>query len=169
MGRGRLTDLQMAFIDEYVQSLNATEAARRAGYSEKTASSIGWENLRKPQIREEINARLEERALQAEEVLSRLADQARGIPADCFDIHGGLIAVNFDRLRERGLMHLIKKLSYDSDGRPRVELYDAQAALVHIGKALNLFRETVEHTGADGGPIEIVWPQPPNLGDSNAE
>lgn len=46
----KLTDKQDAFCREYIKDLNATKAAIRAGYSEKTASEIGFENLRKPQI-----------------------------------------------------------------------------------------------------------------------
>lgn len=42
-----LTEKQARFVAEYLVDLNATEAARRAGYSEKTAYAIGFENLRK--------------------------------------------------------------------------------------------------------------------------
>ena len=44
------TAKQQRFIDEYPKDLNATEAAKRAGYSAKTARSIGQENLTKPDI-----------------------------------------------------------------------------------------------------------------------
>ena len=46
----RLTLKQERFIDEYIIDGNATQAAIRAGYSEKTAYTIGRENLNKPQI-----------------------------------------------------------------------------------------------------------------------
>lgn len=39
---------------EYLIDLNASAAARRAGYSEETAYSTGWENLRKPEIQDRI-------------------------------------------------------------------------------------------------------------------
>lgn len=45
-----LTPKQERFVSEYLIDLNATQAAIRAGYSAKTASETGWENLRKPQI-----------------------------------------------------------------------------------------------------------------------
>lgn len=45
-----LTPKQSLFVKEYLVDLNATQAAIRAGYSEKTAASIGEENLRKPDI-----------------------------------------------------------------------------------------------------------------------
>ena len=49
-----LTDKQKRFCEEYVIDWNATRAAKAAGYSENTASEIGYENLRKPQISEYI-------------------------------------------------------------------------------------------------------------------
>jgi len=49
-----LTDKQEKFVQEYLLDLNATQAAIRAGYSEKTAQAIGSENLTKPLIAERI-------------------------------------------------------------------------------------------------------------------
>lgn len=48
----KLTDKQKRFIEEYTIDFNATQAALRAGYSKKTAYSIGQENLTKPEIQE---------------------------------------------------------------------------------------------------------------------
>lgn len=56
-----LTKKQRVFIDEYVKCWNASEAARRAGYSKKTACAIGCENLTKPEIMLEIDIQLENR------------------------------------------------------------------------------------------------------------
>ena len=63
-----MTRKQKRFIDEYMVDLNATQAAIRAGYSEKTAYSIGCELLRKPEIENEIKSRLDE--LQGEKIAS---------------------------------------------------------------------------------------------------
>ncbi|MFV1536942.1 terminase small subunit [Phaeobacter sp. JH204B] len=46
----KLTPKQKRFVEEYLVDLNATQAAIRAGYSAKTAHSVGHENLRKPEI-----------------------------------------------------------------------------------------------------------------------
>lgn len=56
----KLKEKQKRFIEEYLQSGNATESAKKAGYSPKTAYAIGVENLKKPLIQAEINARLKE-------------------------------------------------------------------------------------------------------------
>lgn len=49
-----LTDKQVRFCLEYIKDFNATEAAKRAGYSKRSAYSIGQENLRKPEIKHRI-------------------------------------------------------------------------------------------------------------------
>jgi phage terminase small subunit len=74
----KLTAKQQAFIKEYLIDLNSTQAAIRAGYSKNTAAEIGFENLRKPHIKEaidkEINKRSEKLQITAEYVLNKLKD-----------------------------------------------------------------------------------------------
>lgn len=53
----KLTPKQQLFCDYYLQSANATESAIKAGYSKKTARSVGAENLTKPYIRDCIKSR----------------------------------------------------------------------------------------------------------------
>lgn len=78
----KLTEKQRRFVDYYVETGNASEAARRAGYSEKTAGWIGQENLQKPTIKAAIDARLRElegkRIANAAEVLEFLTSTLRG-------------------------------------------------------------------------------------------
>lgn len=70
---GKLTAKQARFVEEYMLDLNATQAAIRAGYSARTAASIGEENLRKPEIaatlREAQQARSERTAIDQDMVL----------------------------------------------------------------------------------------------------
>lgn len=61
MGEKKLTPKQQRFCDEYLIDMNATQAAIRAGYSEKTARQIATENLSKPSIREYIDERMKEK------------------------------------------------------------------------------------------------------------
>ena len=79
---GKLTAKQQRFCDEYLIDLNATQAAIRAGYSEKTAGVIGVENLKKPNIKAHIEKRMAEKeaALIADqdEVLKYLTSVLRG-------------------------------------------------------------------------------------------
>ncbi len=57
----KLSPKQRLFVAEYLISLNATQAAIKAGYSEKTAFRIGAENMQKPAIIEEIQAAMKAR------------------------------------------------------------------------------------------------------------
>lgn len=78
----KLTEKQRRFVDYYIETGNASEAARRAGYSEKTAGWIGQENLQKPTIKAAIDARLREledkRIAKADEVMQFLTSTLRG-------------------------------------------------------------------------------------------
>ena len=58
----KLTSKQEMFCLEYMKDLNATQAAIRASYSEKTAKDIGCENLAKPNIQERIAELMKERS-----------------------------------------------------------------------------------------------------------
>ncbi len=122
----KLTPKQILFIDQYLIDLNATQAAIRAGYSSRRADAIGYENLRKPEIALAIQAAMEAR-------------QARThITAD--GVLAGLEAVKSDAMRPK-------------DGGGMVNPQAALKALELQGKHLGLWRERVEVTGKDGGPI----------------
>lgn len=100
----KLTTKQKNFCEYYLQTGNATEAARLAGYSEKTAYAIGQENLKKPVISEYIAKRIEkqEKALvaDADEVLKFFTSTMRGEVKDQF----GLDPALSDRIRAAELL-----------------------------------------------------------------
>jgi phage terminase small subunit len=161
-----LRSKQLAFIDAYLSHWNATKAAIDAGYSERSAYSIGSENLRKPEIQAAIAARLDALKMSADEVLTRLTQQARGSMAPFIrrDADGDLYG--FD-LSDTQPLHLLKKASVtrrrqkdDHDEivtveTVTIELYDAQAALQLLGRHHKLFVDRTELTGKDGNPIEV--------------
>ena len=72
-----LNDKQRVFVEAYVRSWNATQAAIVAGYSEDTAYSQGPRLLKNVGIRAEIDKRLEELTMAPAEVLTRLTEHAR--------------------------------------------------------------------------------------------
>ena len=78
----KLTAKQQRFCDEYLIDLNATQAAIRAGYSKRTAYSIGIENLKKPEIKKYIDSRMAEKEKELiadqDEVLKYLTSVMRG-------------------------------------------------------------------------------------------
>ncbi|MDP7981025.1 terminase small subunit [Bacillus sp. WLY-B-L8] len=78
----KLTLKQQAFCDYYIETGNATEAARKAGYSQKTAKEMGNENLSKPHLKAYIEERMsqkeEERVASQDEILEFLTKVMRG-------------------------------------------------------------------------------------------
>ncbi|MGL5403959.1 MAG: terminase small subunit [Acinetobacter sp.] len=116
-----LTPKQQRFVEEYLIDLNATQAAIRAGYSEKTAYSVGHENLKKPEIQKAIQ--------EAQEILSNKTQ----LTVD--------MVVN-------GLLKEAQDYAEGSTQSARV------SAWAHLGKHLGMFKDKVEMTGANGGPIK---------------
>ncbi|MCP9369158.1 terminase small subunit [Lentilactobacillus kefiri] len=82
MSKRKLTPKQRKFVDEYIKLGNATQAAINAGYSKRTAKSIGQENLTKPDLKSFIDQRMAEieshRIMDAQEALQLLTRIARG-------------------------------------------------------------------------------------------
>ena len=97
MAKPKLTAKQEMFCLEYLIDLNATQAAIRAGYSEKTAQVIGPENLAKPYIAERIalafNERAESVTIDAKYVLKRLVEIDELDVIDILDDVGNMKAI----------------------------------------------------------------------------
>ncbi|MEE9365420.1 MAG: terminase small subunit [Dehalococcoidales bacterium] len=143
-----ITQKRRVFIEAYLKDWNATEAARVADYAHP--GSQGHRLLKNVEIQEEIQRRLDEKCMGADEVLLRLAEQARADISGFITDHG---AVDWEAVRERG--HLIKKVAHSKGKNSTIELHDAQAALALIGKHHRLFVDRQEITGKDGAPIEV--------------
>jgi len=137
---GALTDKQRAFVEHYLATWNATEAAKRAGYSAKTAQEQGSQLLSKLIVQQLVEKRIAELKMTSDEVLLRLADQARSDMSDFINSHG---EVDVKAARRNKKLHLVKRYSLTDKG-VSVELHDAQAALVQIGRILALFADRVE-------------------------
>lgn len=148
-----LTNRRRVFIEEYLACWNATEAARRAGY--KHPDRQGSRLLSFVVIQEEIQKRLDEKKLSADEVLTRLAAQATTDLTEFVDENG---VINWKALKqavkERG-GPLVKKITHVKGQRVSLELYDAQAALALLGRHHKLFTDKVEHAGDPDKPIKI--------------
>lgn len=88
----KLTEKQKRFIDYYVETANATESAKRAGYSSKTAKNIGAENLTKLNyfIQERLQQLENNRIASQKEVLQYLTKVMRGEEKDQFGLDASL-------------------------------------------------------------------------------
>lgn len=155
-----LTAKQRAFVWEYLIDLNATKAAIRAGYSEKTAHSQGprlLENVGIAASIEKAKAQRSERTqIDADWLLKRLADEAVADIADLYDETGGLKPVDqWPLIWRQGLVSGIEvEELFDGRGEDRehigrvrkVKLSDRIKRLELIGKHVDVqaFREKVE-------------------------
>lgn len=86
----KLTKKERIFADEYVKTTNGTQSAITAGYSEKTASVTASKMLRKPKVRQYIDAIMDERSKStiatADEVLQYLSRVMNGEEKDAFGL-----------------------------------------------------------------------------------
>lgn len=130
---------QQLFIDEYLKCWNASEAARRAGYSAATASEQGSRLLANVSIKAEIDQRKAQLIMSPEEVAARLTEQGRAEYANYFMVDG----FDLERCIADGKGHLIKKIKPTREGL-EIEFHDAQAALVHVGRIHKMFTERAE-------------------------
>ena len=124
-----LTPKQKAFADYYIECGNATEAAKRAGYSKRTARVIGQENLLKPAISDYIAERQKQiddaRIADAAEVLRFYSSVMRNQEKDQF----GLDAALSDRIS--AARELMKRYERTDDGKK-----DALAKLDEVLKEI---------------------------------
>ena len=158
-----LTPKQQRFVEEYLIDLNATQAAIRAGYSEKTAKVIAAQNLSKLNVQEAIeeaqNKRQEQTQIDAAYVLKRLVEIDQMDVLDIMDDDG-----NVKPLREwpkiwRQYISNIETISVD-DGEgwlKKIKWPDKVKNLELLGKHVSVgaFKDKIEHTGKDGGPIDL--------------
>ena len=167
----KLSNKQKVFIDEYLICFNGAQAARNAGYAKKSIYAISYENLRKPEIREEIDRRMAEVHMSSAEVLARLSDHARGSHRPFVKIaEDGFVYFDFSNPEALNNLHLVKKIETKRTRRVegkgedqetwedewvKVELHDPQHALEMLGKYHKLFVDRKEHSGPDGGPIPV--------------
>lgn len=90
----KLTPKQKAFADAYIETGNQTEAARRAGYSEKCAKQVASENMTKPDVSAYIQSRMAElesqRVASADEVMRFFSSVMRGEVKDQFGLEASL-------------------------------------------------------------------------------
>lgn len=162
----KLTAKQRAFIDFYFAcGMNATQAAKRAGYSPETAYSQGSRLLRNVEIKEEIERLYDEHAPSAAEIIARLAHQSRADMGDLWDEGAG--QVDWESARRDGKTNLIHRVHHkttritERDGKEietfedSIELVNSQTALIQLGKWRKLFVDRTEVTGKDGKPIEV--------------
>lgn len=167
-----LSEKQERFCNEYLVDLNASAAARRAGYKEGTAYAIGWENLRKPEIQRRIQQLRDEMAKGFNITKERIVEEYRRIAFfDIRTIHtvdGAIKPVNeFDddaAAAVAGIEVYEERLqSDDPDDQittgsvKKIKIADKRAALDSLCKVLG-YNAPDKHslTDLDGNPVRII-------------
>lgn len=128
-----LTAKQQLFVNEYLVDLNATQAAIRAGYSEKTANEQGAQNLAKLSIKKEIEKRMKER----EERTELTQDK---------------VLKDLETIKQHAM-----KIGYDAQGNAVMNNYPSALKACELqAKHLGMFveRTEVEHKG--GMSVDIA-------------
>lgn len=138
----RLSLRHRQFIEEYLQTFNASEAARRCGY--RSASEHGYEVLSMPEIQRIIRQRLEQRVMGQDEVLDRLSAQARADYTEFLVVEpDGTLRLDFEAMKAAGKLHLLQEVTYGA-GTTTAKFQNVQRALELLGKHYSLFVERVD-------------------------
>lgn len=127
-----LSPKQNQFVAEYTVDLNATAAAARAGYSEKTAAQMGYKLLKMPEIQKAIERAIADR-------------ESRTL------ITGDMV------VQELAKIALSKVEDYYRDYGLEIKTNDKIKALELLGKCLGFFDAKGGQRGRDGGnPLEAI-------------
>lgn len=157
-----MTPKQKRFVEEYLVDLNATQAAIRAGYSVKRADAIGYENLRKPEIKDAIEKAQAERSVRTEVTMDRVVQELARIafidPRRVFRWGpNGVTLIDSDSLTddEAAIVSEVSETITENGGSVRGKRYDKIKALELLGKHLGGFVDRCELTGRGGAPLCI--------------
>lgn len=161
----KLSDKQKKFCEEYIIDFNQTQSAIKAGYSAKTAYSIGNENLKKPDIQayiKELLSKREERTqITADMVVKEWAKIAFFDIRKIFHKEGGLLnphdlddetATVISSIKARDI-----KVGDDIETIKEYRLNDKMKALDMLAKHLGMFEKEKEDNNDTNVNLEIVF------------
>ena len=142
---GKMTPKMQKFVDEYLVDLNATQAAIRAGYSKKTAYSIGVSNLKKPEIQAALQKKQKKAAekleISRDRVLKELASIGFAKATDYLTIQDGRVLIKDTAEVSPEKLAALASIKEGMCGI-EVKLADKVRALEMLSKYLGLFDGT---------------------------
>ena len=161
----KLSDKQKKFCEEYIIDFNQTQSAIKAGYSAKTAYSIGNENLKKPDIQayiKELLSKREERTqITADMVVKEWAKIAFFDIRKIFHKEGGLLNPHDLDDETATVVSSIKardvKVGDDIETIKEYRLNDKMKALDMLAKHLGMFEKEKEDNNDTNVNLEIVF------------
>lgn len=159
-----LTAKQRLFVEHYLDCLNATKAAERAGYAKPRQQ--GSRLLTFVDVRAAVDEGLRQRAMGKDEIVARLAEHARGDMRDFLRL-GDDGEPLWVELADEKPLHLIKEIEITKttrqepgnpdallyDHKVKIKLYDAKSALDTLAKVSGLLKE------GQGGVLLNVTPE----------
>ena len=141
-----VTGKMMRFAQEYVIDRNATQAAIRAGYSERSAYAQGTALLKKHEVLQEIDRLTQELSENAKLTAEQIVADLIEVKERCMQRAPVMVRAGKEMVQ-----------AVDDEGR-NVWQFDAKGAnksLELLGKHLGMFVERRELTGKNGGPLQV--------------
>ena len=150
-----MTEQRQRFCDRYFETLNATQSAIYAGYSEDTAKQQAWQLLQEEEVQEYLQKLREEYQLKTGVTKERLIEEYKKIAffdiREIYDVDGGLINVKQLDDNSAGAIAGIKSTEaweIDDNGdkviigtNKEVKIFDKIRALQDLGKHLGIFEK----------------------------
>lgn len=169
----KLTAKRKRFVDEWLIDFNGTQAAIRAGYSEKTAAATAARLLRNVNIQNEISHRQRDLQKRTEVTQDRVVKElARVAFADATDYacvetltyeneDGTVSPVQIVSPKDTDTLSddqraAIAGIKHGANGI-EVKLHDKIKALELLGRHIGMFNDKLSLSGADGGPLTFRW------------
>ena len=145
------------FVSGYVATHNATQSAIDAGFSARSARTEGWRLLKDADIRAQIQEKTQE-IIEANEInAGRIMRELASVGFSRIDDY------DFDpdgmvKVKEGRPAHVIGAVSSVKIKPTEVEfkLWPKTRALEMMGKQIGMFPDKVEHSGPDGGPMQMI-------------
>lgn len=157
----KLNARQQRFVEEYLIDLNATQAAIRAGYRERSADVHASRLLGIDKVRDAVAKAMAGRSkkteITQERVLLELARIAFGDNRKLMTWGpGGVVLKSSDDLSEddAALVSEVSETVTEKGSNIKIKTNDKMKAIELLGRHLGMFREKLEVTGGDGGPIQ---------------
>jgi phage terminase small subunit len=160
-----LNEKQLSFVEAYVESGNATQAALVAGYAPRTAAAQGCTQLKKPYVKEAIARRVaslrRETEIRGRMTKEWILEQLRGIasvdPADFLNASGSTVSLKDLSTVPVHVRRTIQAISGGKYG-PSVKTADRIRALDLAASVLGYKTDKHEISGPGGSPIQIYLP-----------
>lgn len=146
---------EQSFLNEFIVDFNPVSAAERAGYPLETAASAARKILSKPVVKLIISCRQQElrnlSTVMASSVLAEYAKIAFSDIGDYLEFDNNTVVLKNSNEVDTSLISSVEMTQFGV----KLKLYDKKSALDSLAKNLGLVKDRVEHTGADGGPIQM--------------